>query len=296
MLNQTRRDFLKTGSAAALLASTSLRSWAQTLHLPLGIQLYSVRDMLPNDYAGTLKKVGERGYKECESAGYYNHSASEVRSALDAAGLKLVSAHYSMGALQQGVDDAIQFSKQLGTVEYIICSSPIPKPSSGQKQGEHTMTLEDWQWNAEQLNKFGEKVHAAGLKFGYHNHYTEFKEVDGHSPYDELMRMTDPAKVHFEMDCGWVTVGGGDPVALLKKYASRVVMLHVKDFKKPDTPGAHPEPTELGQGYIDYKPIFHQAALSGHIRHVFVEQEAFDVPAWESLKIDADYMQGLGMK
>lgn len=296
MLTQNRRDFLKSGSAAALLASTSLRSWAQTLHLPLGIQLYSVRDLLPNDYNGTLKKIGERGYKECESAGYYNHSVAEVKSALDQAGLKLVSAHYSMGALQQGIDDAIEFNKQLGTVEYIICASPAHKDPSSQKPGEHTFTLDDWKWNADQLNKFSEKVHAAGLKLGYHNHYTEFHEVDGRSPYDELMSLTDPNKVVFEMDCGWVTVGGGDPIALLKKYAKRIVMLHVKDFKKPESADAHPVPTELGQGYIDYKPIFHQAALSGHVKHVFVEQEAFDVPAWESLKIDADYMRGLGMQ
>jgi sugar phosphate isomerase/epimerase len=116
------------------------------------------------------------------------------------------------------------------------------------------------------------------------------------------MKLTDPALVTFEMDCGWVTVGGGDPVAYLHKYPNRISMLHVKDFKKsaqPYSPSNEPVPTELGRGGIDYRPIFAAAKMAaakkGAIKHYFVEQEAFDVPWEESLRIDAEYLKAINV-
>jgi sugar phosphate isomerase/epimerase len=268
---------------------------AQTLHLPLAIQLYSVRELLPNDYAGTLKQLGSLGYREVESAGYFNHSAAEVKQAMDAAGLKLVSAHYPSNDLHKQFDQIVAFNKELG-VQYIICSSPRPKdpaPARGTP-----FTLDDWRYNADEFNALGEKVQAAGLKFGYHNHITEFHETDGVVPYVELMRLTDPSKVTMEMDCGWVIVGGGNPIELLRAYPTRISMLHVKDFKRSDTPPSNtnrPQVAELGQGTIDYAPILTAAAKTGNIKHCFVEQEAFNVPPMQSLKIDADYMRKLGI-
>jgi sugar phosphate isomerase/epimerase len=97
------------------------------------------------------------------------------------------------------------------------------------------------------------------------------------------------------MDCGWVIVGGGNPVDYLHRYPDRISMLHVKDFKRPDTStsaGAPPPAAELGRGTIDYRPIF-KAAKKGEIKHYFVEQEGFDMPPFEALKIDADYMKNL---
>ena len=185
--------------------------FALPLGLPLGLELYSVRDMLPKDYAGTLKKVAALGYREVEAAGYYGHSAADVKAAMASAGLRCVSAHYSSDLLSKTLDDIIAFHEVMGA-EYILCSYPGHKnpPAKG---AEHTFTLEDWHWNAEQFNKWGAKVKAAGFRFGYHNHTPEFVVVDGVTPYDELMKLTDPALVTFEMDCGWVTVGGGVAVA-----------------------------------------------------------------------------------
>ena len=297
-MKQSRRDFLKTGSAALIGGSTLLQSsvlYAQTLKLPLAIQLYSVRELLPKDFAGTLKKLGGLGYREVEAAGYYDHSVAEIKQAMHAAGLNLVSAHYSSAALNKDFDKILAFNKDLG-VRYLICSSPSFKnPSHGRGS---VMTLDDWRWNAEEFNRFGEKVKAAGLQFGYHNHIGEFHKTDGVVPYDELMRLTDPSKVTMEMDCGWVTVGGGDPIALLEKYPTRISMLHIKDFKRSSAPltSTHEAVSaELGQGSIDYRPIFKAAAKTGHIKHCFVEQEEFDMPPMEALKVDADYMRKLGM-
>ncbi|HEY6414006.1 MAG TPA: sugar phosphate isomerase/epimerase [Edaphobacter sp.] len=296
-MNHSRRDFLKTGSllcGASMLPTSKLH--AQTLHLPLAIQLYSVRELLPNDYAGTLKQLGDLGYREVESAGYFNRTAPEVKQALDNAGLKLVSAHYPSDQLHKQFDQIVAFNKELG-VDYIICSSPRRKDPS-QAKATTPFTLDDWRYNADEFNALGEKVQAAGLKFGYHNHVAEFHRTDGVVPYVELLRLTDPSKVTMEMDCGWVIVGGGDPIELLRTHPTRITMLHVKDFKPSSTPPSdtnRPAVAELGQGTIDYAPILRAAAKTGNIKHCFVEQEAFNVPPMESLKIDADYMRKLGI-
>jgi sugar phosphate isomerase/epimerase len=301
-MKQSRRDFVKTGAASLVGASALLHSnklFAKNLNLPLGLQLYSVRDLLPKDYAGTLKDVGGVGYREVESAGYFNHSAAEVKQAMDAAKLKLVSAHYSSNDLHTKLDEVIEFNHKLG-VGHLICSFPgkdPSKPKSTSSDLAHSFTQDDWKWNADQFNQIGEKVGKAGMKFGYHNHWMELVAVDGIVPLDELIHLTDPAKVTFEMDCGWVIVGGGNPIGYLKTYPKRISMLHVKDFNLTDAAALakhEPAPVELGKGGIDYKPIFAEAAKNGNIEHIFVEQEAFTVPPMESLKIDADYMKKLG--
>lgn len=300
-MNHSRREFLKTGSATLVCSSPLLHAagfYAKTLNVPLALQLYSVRQQLPTDYAGTLKQIGALGYREVEAAGYFNHPAAEVKQAMDNAGLKLVSSHHSSADLHKQFDEILAFNKELG-VSYIICSSPrLKDPDKAPREGANAFTLDDWRWNADEFNVLGEKVAAAGMKFGYHNHVNEFHKTDGVVPYVELMRLTDPSKVTMELDCGWVTVGGGDPIEYLRNYPTRITMLHVKDFKHSDTPLSNtnrPAVAELGQGTIDYRPILQEAAKAGNIKHCFVEQEAFNVAPMESLKIDADYMRKLGV-
>ncbi len=296
MSRYTRREFLRTGSAGLCCAAGLLRTealWALPLGLPLGLQLYSVREMLPKDYEGTLKQVAAAGYTEVEAAGFFNHTAAEVKAAMQAAGLRCVSGHYSYSAMAPRLDEIIAFHKEIGA-GYIICASPGHK--SAPAPGAHpSLTLDDWRWNAGEFNRMGRQVKAAGLQFGYHNHTPEFAKVDGLVPYDELLRLTDPLLVTFEMDCGWVKVGGADPEEYLRKYADRISMLHVKDFKAvpAGSPGGtRPEPAELGRGTMDMGAVL-RAATPGRIKHIFVEQEGFDMPPFESLKVDADYMRGL---
>ncbi len=214
----SRRTFLQTAAASAAAAGlwNSLpRLMANPMGLPLGLQLYSVRDILPKDYEGTLKQLAALGYQEVEAAGFFGHSASEVKQAMDHAGLHCVSAHYPLKDLLPKVDETIQFGKDLG-LQYIVCSSPMLKDSSrvkdsGSRAARESMTLEDWRWNADQFNHIGEKVGAAGMHFAYHNHTPEFRSENGVVFYDELMRATDPAKVSMELDCGWAVVAGAKP-------------------------------------------------------------------------------------
>ncbi|MGA7361025.1 MAG: sugar phosphate isomerase/epimerase [Candidatus Sulfotelmatobacter sp.] len=292
---------MKTASASAACAAlwnSVPQLIANALGLPLGLQLYSVRDILPKDYDGTLHQVAALGYREVEAAGFFGHSPAEVKQAMDRVGLHCVSAHYPLTQLLPKVDETIQFGKDLG-LSYIVCSSPMLKDPSrvkdaGSRAARESMTLDDWHWNADQFNRIGEKVNAAGMRFAYHNHTPEFRSENGVVFYDELLRSTDPRKVSMELDCGWAVVAGQKPADLLSRYPTRFSMLHVKDFKmSPTTTPSDPPPsTEMGRGTIDYHPIF-EAAKKAHIEHAFVEQEQFDIPPMEALKIDADYMRAV---
>ena len=300
---QTRRQFVRSSSAAAIGGALALHAgsaFATPLGLPLGLQLYSVREMLAKDYEGTLKQVASLGYREVEAAGFYNRSPAQVKAALGAAGLSMPSSHYAAPVLQKSLDETIEYGKALG-LHYIICSFPAIKDPSRLKDQSHrsvveAFTIEDFRWNAENFNQWGRKVKAAGMQFGYHNHTMEFTPHDGVIGFDEMIRLTDPELVTFEMDCGWVTVGGGDPAAYLRKYPTRFSMLHIKDFKPTAAPASmiNPPPAaNLGTGTVKFHPIFEAAAKTGHIRHMFVEQEGYDMPPLQALRIDAEYMEAV---
>lgn len=280
-MSMTRRSFIQSTSAAAALLSTN---WgrAASLGLPIGLQLYSVRTLLPTDYAGTLKQLGAIGYQEVEAAGFFNLPVEQVKAAMKAAGLRCVSAHYPLGLLKAHLEEITTFCKSLG-VGYVVCSSPMHQNPGG---GKAPLSLDDWRWNAGQFNEIATQVMKAGMHFAYHNHVAEFGAIGGVLPYDELLKHTDPAKVSFELDCGWATVAGQKPLELLKQHTARIVMLHVKDFKDNKEPSV-----ELGTGGIDYAPIFAAAAAGKHIRHCFVEQEEFQNPIMQSLAVDAKYMK-----
>jgi sugar phosphate isomerase/epimerase len=281
-LSLTRRTFLSSSSAAAALMLSGVGR-AASLGLPIGLQLYSVRTLLPTDYAGTLKQIAALGYKEVEAAGFFNMPVEQVKAAMQSAGLRCVSAHYPLALLLQHLDEILPFCKSLGA-GFVVCSSPMHQ----QPGVKGPLSLDDWRWSADQFNQVASKVEDAGMRFAYHNHYAEFGAIGGVLPYDVLLKNTDPKKVSFELDCGWVIVGGQDPVHYLKEYPTRIVMLHVKDFKNNKPPSV-----ELGTGSIDYVPIFAAAAAAGHVRHAFVEQEEFQGPIMEALKVDALYMKRL---
>jgi sugar phosphate isomerase/epimerase len=299
MQHLTRRNFLTTATSALAATALTRRAHANPLGLPLGLQLYSVREQLATDYLGTLKQLSALGYREVEAAGFFGHSPTEVKQAMTAANLSLVSAHFSAADLARSFEETLAVCSALG-LQYLICSFPQIKDPSRLKNLSYenqvnSFTLDDYRWNADRFNTWGAKVKSAGIQFGYHNHTMEFAPQAGIVPLDELLRLTNPSLVTLELDCGWVTVGGADPVTYLKRYPTRISMLHVKDFKPatgPVTASSPPPAAELGRGTSDYHRIF-AAASRANIRHAFVEQEAFDMPPFEALRIDAEYMQHL---
>lgn len=303
-MNQgSRRAFLKSGALAVGAWGLSQHKLiADPLGLPIGLQLYSVRKLLPNDYTGTLKQLGAIGYREVEAAGFFGHTADEVKAAMSNAGLRCVSAHYPMSDLSKDVDGTLKYATALG-LAYVICSSPSVAdpaklanyPGGAGKYFSSGMTADDWRWNAEKFNEFGKKFKAEGIQFGYHNHTPEFHDLDGGlMGLDVLLKDTDPAYVTFEMDCGWVSAAGKDPIAYLTQYTGRISMLHIKDLKPPvagKLPGERVS-TILGKGTIDYKPIF-AAAKNANIKHYFVEQETFDGDMMQELTADYQYLHAM---
>ncbi|HEY1160171.1 MAG TPA: sugar phosphate isomerase/epimerase [Terracidiphilus sp.] len=282
----SRRTFLKaSGAAVAAACAGAGRLAAAPLRLPIGLQLYSVRELLPKDFDGTLRKLRAAGYTEVEAAGYYNRTAAEFRHAMDQAGLRCISTHHPLSDLRPRLDELIEYGHNLG-LDYIICPSPVRRDP----QAKGPLNLDDWRWVAGELNRIGEKVKAAGMTFGYHNHGPEFGTEGGVVFYDELLRLTDPRLVVFEMDCGWVFAAGRNPLDYLSKTPERFPLLHVKDMAR----GANGEfqSTVLGRGAMDYRPILRAAT---GLKHYFIEQEEFDIDIMEALRLDAGYMRKLDL-
>jgi sugar phosphate isomerase/epimerase len=279
----TRRDFVRLGAGVAAACEGVERLEAATMKMPIGLQLYSVRELLPKDFAGTLRKVREAGYTRVEAAGYYDKTAVDFRHAMDDAGLRCVSAHHPMSALRPQLDKLIEYGQKLG-LEYIICSWTDHRDPAAKGP----MTLDDWRWAAGEYNRIGEKVKAAGMTFGYHNHTPEFRSENGVLFYDELLRLVDPKLMVFEMDCGWVFAAGRDPVEFLSRAPERFPLLHVKDMAK----GANGEfhSTVMGRGLVNYAPILRAAT---GLKQYFIEQEEFDMDTIEALRLDAEYMRKL---
>lgn len=286
MGNSSRRTFLKATGAFAAAACVGVDSLtAKTLDKPLGLELYSVRELLAKDFEGTLTKVRADGYTVAEAAGYYNLSAAEFKKGLDNAGIRCVSTHHTLSLLETQLDQFIEYAHTLG-LEYMVCSSSGGMHRDPAAKG--GPTLDDWRWIAGEFNKIGEKVKAAGMTFGVHNHTPELATIDGVMVYDELLKLTDPKLVIFEMDAGWVNASGNNPVVYLKKTPKRFPLMHIKDMiKQPD---GKQKMTVLGKGSIDYAPIM--KAATG-LKYYFVEQEAFEMDPIEELKLNAEYMQKL---
>lgn len=280
-MGSSRRDFLKTSGVVAAAACAGARLMADPLPWPIGLQLYSVRDLLPKDFDGTLHQLSAAGYKEVEAAGYFNKTAEEWKHAMDQAGLRCVSTHHPLPMLKQKEDELIEYANKVG-MQYMICSSPMHRDPAAKGP----MTLDDWRWVADEFNRIGEKVKAARMQFGYHNHMGEFEKENGAVFYDELIAKTDPKLVAFEMDCGWVYAAGADALAYLRKFAQRIQMLHVKCMSRSNDGKYHS--VVMGRGLPDYHPIF---ALATRLKHYFVEQEEFTTDPIAELRMDAVFMK-----
>ena len=285
MTESSRRTFLKIAAAATAVTTGSRFLHAAPMTLPIGLQLYSVRNLLPKDFDGTLHQLYLAGYREVEAAGYYDKSAADLRHAMDQAGLSCISTHLTLNILQSKLDESIEYALALG-LNYIICSSSGGVHRDPNAKG--APTLDDWRYIAGEFNRVGEKVKTAGLTFGVHNHTPEFAVLDGVTVYDELLRLTDPKLVVFEMDCGWVTASGRDPVDYLSKTPERFPLMHIKDMARESDGKFHS--VVMGTGVANYHRILHAAT---GLKHYFSEQEEFAGDPMTELREDADYMRKL---
>jgi sugar phosphate isomerase/epimerase len=286
-----RRRFLQNAGLGltALALSREGQLLANPYGMPIGLQLYTVRDHLEKDLEGTLKRVAEIGYQEAElgSFDYYGKKPAELGRILADHGLKVVSTHFDEFQLRSDLEKHIAAAKECG-ITYIGLAS---------LEGRNRKTLEAVKRAAEWFNQVGKSVSGAGCWFFYHGHNFDYANVGGAVIYDELIRRTDPKLVNFQLDCFWCVRAGKDPVDYFHRFPGCFPQLHIKDLKPgyPPTTGEGPAAfTEVGQGIIDWKRIF-QAAREGGMKHFYVEQDECDRDSLESAKISYTYLHNLSV-
>lgn len=298
-----RRIFIQSGSLAAaglLLGRSAMAGLipGKNIAQPVGLQLYTLGNLMTTDAKGTLQKLAAIGYKEVESAGsqkgnFYGYTPKEFAAIVKDAGLHWRSAHVGgaptninqilkmaktaedSARIHKMMDDRKNLPKQLnlkddfqqladnaaeGGLSYLVCSF-IP-----------VGTLDEIKSAVDVFNKSGEACKKAGVQFAYHNHTTEFDQVEGHRPFDYILANTDKNLVKMELDLAWATKANQDPVALFKMHPGRFPLWHVKDLDKTTK-----NPAEVGTGIVDFKHIFENAKESG-MKYFFVEQDGAPQP------------------
>ena len=290
-----RRTFLRNTGALALGSALFARqasgfTSADNLVIrPIGLQLYTVTSKIDADLDGSLKRIAEIGYRELESAfsmkeGYYGLTPKEFAAKVKTYGMTW-KAHHVGGApfrmpagatpptasdgkpvsrpprknLRDNYQDVVNEAAE-GGVRYLVCSSTPIK------------TLDEVKKSIETLSKTGEACKKAGIGFAFHNHTKEFERIEGKVPYEMFLSEISQDIMKMELDLGWATKAGADPVELFKKHPGRFPLWHVKDLDRVTQ-----KPVEVGTGYADLKRVFDVADQAG-LEHLFVEQDGAPNP------------------
>ncbi|MEM1124716.1 MAG: sugar phosphate isomerase/epimerase [Bacteroidota bacterium] len=248
-----------------------------------GIQLYTLRDVIPQDPMGTIKQLASFGYQqiegyEREQGLFWGMKNTEFKSFLDDLGMEMVASHCDIKKdFEQKAADAAEIG-----VKYLICPYIGPQES-----------VENWKKVVDTFNECGEVCRKNGIKFAYHNHGYSFETSSGIIPHDFMMENTDPELVDYEMDIYWVVTADADPSAYLKKYANRFKLCHVKDRSKTAPADESNASVDLGTGTIDFSKILKVAKDNG-MEYFIMEQERYDnSTSLESAKVGADYLSKL---
>jgi len=234
----------------------------------IGIAPYTFRRSFPNGVAETLDTIQNMGFTEIEGGGG-RMDPHEYKKLCDERGLSIPSMGSGYEQLTTNIQQVIDRAKIYGS-KYIMCAW-IPHETGNFSKADMDKAIEDF-------NRVGKELHENGLTLCYHTHGYEFVEYEDGTLFDYMMENTDPQYVSYEMDIYWVHFGGGDPVALLRKYPDRFKMLHVKDMKKgieKDHTGlTDPEyDVTLGTGQVDVEGVLRAARDIG-IAHYFIEDES----------------------
>ena len=255
----TRREFIgaATAGAAALMTTPSSLLAAAYKKCPIGVQLYSVRNDFNKDVPGVLAGIKKIGYEGVEFAGYAGKTAADLRKMLDDNGLKACGSHIQ-GGLNVLMGDAgfqkeVDFNKTLGNDKLIIAMG-------------NARTVDDWTKMADNFSAVAAKLKPLNLRLGYHNHTAEFTAVDGQIPEYLFFDKAGP-DVFVQLDVGHCVHAGGDPIAVIKKYNSRLVSMHIKDCN-PATRG-----DIVGEGSVKWAEVLAACASCPNLQWYNIEEE-----------------------
>jgi sugar phosphate isomerase/epimerase len=282
MAEISRRFFFKNSVAAGLLSAGARGLTANPLGLPIGCQTWPVRNMISQDFPGTLKQLKDAGFEAiemCSPVGYADDGfgglvktkGSEVRKIIHDAGLQCVSSHFGMDELRKNQAGRIEWAKEVGITQMLVASLDGPRHP----------TMDDVKRAADEYNKFGENAAKAGITQGLHDENFEVGMVGGKRVYDVLFGLLDPKLVKFQFQVSEIR-HGLDAATYFNKYPGRFISMHVQGMS-PDM-----KETAVGQDSLDWKKIF-TAAKTGGIKNYFVEMDLplmkASVPYLRSLKV-----------
>jgi sugar phosphate isomerase/epimerase len=273
MKKLSRRDFLGKsvlGIGSAVVASQfpldlNARSASKLVKMPIGFQVWTIKDSLIKDFPGTLKKMAALGYQTmemCSPPGYESSGfgplmklkAKEMKQIINDAGLICPSSHYGMGEFRDHLDERITFALESGQKQMILSSFGLPQNS----------TIDDWKKAADELNAYGARAKKAGIQMGFHNHHGEFQKINGTLIYDVLMNQFDPEYVKMQFQVAVISIGykASD---YFRKFPGRFISAHLADWsdtKKASVP--------VGQGIVDWKDFF-ASIKKGGVKNIFAE-------------------------
>lgn len=308
---------MRSAAASGGALSSSATAWRDRM----GLELFTVRDVIVKDFEGTLAQVAAAGYREVETTTYAGKSPKEVRAALDRAGLTAPSTHVAL-ILGPDLEKQLAGYQEIGH-RYSAASGPRPAgagagrapgaggpppagapggpPGGGRGFAPPPMTMDTVKRQADMLNAVGTAAKAHGIKVLIHNHTGEFEPfADGSTPFELLFASTDPSAVVFELDIGWARVAGQDILGLFAKHPGRFPLWHVKDMaglaalSGLTSQGERQRAAKIvpvGLGDIDYRPIFQHAAETG-LEHYFIEQDtAPDTGSLEAMRLSASNLR-----
>jgi len=273
---QTRRDFIRltaTGAMGALILSQHSCKKA----IPgIGIQLYTIRDAMAADVAGSLKKVADIGYKYLELAGYadgkfYGYEPVEFKKMVNDLGMEILSSHTQVEAAGITLDNAKKMADDHALLGVKYCIQPWVVEEARTTVASYQKMAADW-------NQVGKIMKETGIQFGYHNHNFEFDVVEGKVPfYDIFMVELDKDLVTMELDLFWTTKAGQNPVEVIKKYPGRFQIFHMKDMFTNEPPffttAGVDDFAPVGAGVINFKEILEVKDIAG-MKYMIVEQDS----------------------
>jgi sugar phosphate isomerase/epimerase len=273
-----RRDFVKsTGAVAASMLPIGRIAGARDRIDRIGLQLYTVRDLMKNSVERTLSSVAAIGFKEVEFAGYFDRPPRAIKQLLDDNGMTSPSAHIGLAALRGPWNRTLSDAAEIGHKWLVIASLEDADQNS----------VDAIKRTADLIHKAADDAKFYKIRIAYHNHDTEFANVGGRPMFDQLLELTKPEELQVEMDLYWITKAGGDPLAYFAKWPGRFPMVHVKD--------AGPAPTykmeDVGKGTINWAKIFSHHKEAG-IKHYFVEHDDAPDPL-ASAKASYQYLKTL---
>ncbi len=265
----TRREALQTLGFFALASHPLLNAAAAPKKRGIALQLYTLREPAKKDLADTLKKVREMGWRYVQWSGMPNLPAEKIRAALDAAGLKAISAHVAIEPFEADFDTNVKFWKTVGNKDL----------GPGGMMNDCKANLEAWLKGARRLDTLGARLRQAGLRLSYHNHAWELEKFPGddRAKLDILMQSTKPENLCAELDLAWLLVGGVDPAAYIRKYKGRCPCVHAKDVVVAKN-ARKQQFKPLGQGEVNWPEVFAAGDAAGIEWYVYEQDNGEGSP------------------